>query len=120
MTDFPEKRHITKAEINLLPMKQYDGPIHLCQTPEEAEAAAVKLKKEIWMASMNSISSMVKNLWTSKVDDPFSPFRSSWFKIQWTISPCKMCAGTHRDSLYHSALLSPSPTTRPLSPQLRD
>ncbi len=40
------KQHITKAEINELPMKQYDGPIHLCRTPEEAEAAAGKLLKE--------------------------------------------------------------------------
>lgn len=46
MTDFPEKRHITKAEINELPMKQYDGPIHLCRTPEEAEVAIKKLEKE--------------------------------------------------------------------------
>ncbi len=45
MTNFPEKRHISKAEINELPMKQYDGPIHLCRTAEEAEAAAEKLKK---------------------------------------------------------------------------
>ena len=40
------ERHITKAEINELPMKQYDGPLHLCRTPEEAEIAAKKLKKE--------------------------------------------------------------------------
>ena len=46
MTNFPAKLHISKAEINQLPMKQYDGPIHLCRTPEEAEAAAEKLKKE--------------------------------------------------------------------------
>ncbi len=46
MTNLPEKRHISKAEINELPMKQYDGPIHLCRTPEEAEAAAAKLLKE--------------------------------------------------------------------------
>lgn len=46
MTNFPEKSHITKAEINQLPMKQYTGPICLCRTPEEAEAAAKKLKKE--------------------------------------------------------------------------
>jgi ribonuclease D len=46
MTDFSEKRHITKAEINLLPMQQYEGPIHLCTTVEEAETAAKKLLKE--------------------------------------------------------------------------
>ncbi len=46
MINFPEKLHISKAEINQLPMKQYDGPILLCRTPEEAEAAAEKLKKE--------------------------------------------------------------------------
>ena len=39
-------QYITKAEINELPMKQYDGPIHLCRTPEEAEAVAEKLKHE--------------------------------------------------------------------------
>lgn len=38
--------HISKAEINELPMKQYDGPIHLCQTPEEADAAVAILKNE--------------------------------------------------------------------------
>ncbi len=46
MTDFPPKHHITKAEINELPMRQYDGPIHLCNTEEETEAAAEKLLKE--------------------------------------------------------------------------
>ena len=46
MRVFTEKKHISKAEINQLPMRQYDGPIHLCRTPEEAEAAAGKLKKE--------------------------------------------------------------------------
>ncbi len=40
------KQHITKAEINELPMKQYDGPIILCQTQAEAEKAVEKLKKE--------------------------------------------------------------------------
>jgi ribonuclease D len=38
--------HITKDEINRLPMKQYEGPIHLIRTPDEAERAAEKLKKE--------------------------------------------------------------------------
>jgi ribonuclease D len=37
---------ITKAEINELPMKQYEGPLHLCRTPDEAEKAAKKLEKE--------------------------------------------------------------------------
>ncbi len=46
MTDFPPKQHITKAEINELPMKAYDGPIHLYKTEEEAEAAASKLLGE--------------------------------------------------------------------------
>jgi len=46
MPDFTEKRHITKAEINELPMQQYEGPIHLCRTTEEAEGAAKKLLKE--------------------------------------------------------------------------
>jgi len=38
--------HITKDEINRLPMKQYEGPIHLIRTPDEAEQAAEKLKQE--------------------------------------------------------------------------
>lgn len=38
--------HITKDEINRLPMKQYEGPIHLIRTPDEAEQAAGKLKQE--------------------------------------------------------------------------
>lgn len=46
MIDFPKKLHISKAEINELPMRQYDGPIRLCRTPEEAEAAVEQLKKE--------------------------------------------------------------------------
>lgn len=46
MTEFPEKKHISKAEINELPMKQYEGPIRLCRTSGEAEKAAAKLKKE--------------------------------------------------------------------------
>ncbi len=46
MINFPPKLHISKTEINELPMKQYDGPIHLCCTPDEAEKAAAKLKKE--------------------------------------------------------------------------
>jgi ribonuclease D len=46
MTEFTEKKHITKAEINELPMQQYEGPIYLCQTAEEAEATAKKLLKE--------------------------------------------------------------------------
>jgi ribonuclease D len=46
MSGFIEKNHITKAEINELPMRQYEGPIHLCRTAGEAEAAAQKLLKE--------------------------------------------------------------------------
>jgi len=38
--------HITKDEINRLPMKQYEGPVHLIRTLEEAEQAVAKLKKE--------------------------------------------------------------------------
>jgi ribonuclease D len=38
--------HITKDEINRLPMRQYEGPIHLIQTGEEAEQAVEALKKE--------------------------------------------------------------------------
>ncbi len=46
MNAFTEKRHITKSEINELPMQAYEGPIHLFNTPDEAEAAARKLLKE--------------------------------------------------------------------------
>ncbi|MDD3276333.1 MAG: 3'-5' exonuclease domain-containing protein 2 [Kiritimatiellales bacterium] len=38
--------HITKDEINRLPMKQYEGSIHLIRTPEEAEQAVAELKQE--------------------------------------------------------------------------
>ena len=38
--------HITKDEINRLPMKRYEGPIHLIQTPEDAAAAVIELNKE--------------------------------------------------------------------------
>ncbi len=40
------KLHITKTEINQLPMRRYEGPIHLIRTPEEADSAAKKLQKE--------------------------------------------------------------------------
>ena len=46
MTDFPPKKHITKAEINELPMKAYEGPIHLFNTEAEADEAAGRLLKE--------------------------------------------------------------------------
>lgn len=46
MINFPKKLHISKAEINELPMKHYTGPIQLCRTPEEAEKAIAVLKKE--------------------------------------------------------------------------
>jgi ribonuclease D len=41
-----KKLHITKAEINELPLRQYEGEIVLCKTPEEARDAALKLQKE--------------------------------------------------------------------------
>jgi ribonuclease D len=40
------KLHITKAEINKLPMNRYDGPIHLIRTADEAERVAKYLQKE--------------------------------------------------------------------------
>mgnify|MGYP001117751327 CR=1 FL=1 len=46
MNNFPEKKHITKAEINELPMKAYEGTIHLFNTEAEADAAAAKLLGE--------------------------------------------------------------------------
>ena len=46
MSQPTKKLHITKAEINELPMRQYKGSIILCKTKEEAEVAAGKLLKE--------------------------------------------------------------------------
>jgi ribonuclease D len=46
MTDSSERLHISKAEINELPIRQYEGPIILCSTPEAAESAAQKLLTE--------------------------------------------------------------------------
>ena len=46
MSDLNGKKHITKAEINELPMRAYDGPIHLFATEAEAEGAAQKLLQE--------------------------------------------------------------------------
>ena len=46
MSNFPKIKHISKTEINELPMKEYEGSIRLCRTPEEAEAAAGELLKE--------------------------------------------------------------------------
>lgn len=40
------KLHIKKSEINELPMRGYDGPIHLIRTPEEAVEAARQLNTE--------------------------------------------------------------------------
>jgi len=40
------KLHVTKAEINQLPMNRYTGPIHLIGTADEAEHAAKYLQKE--------------------------------------------------------------------------
>lgn len=42
----PDGFHITKDEINRLPMRQYEGPIHLIRTPDDAERAVEKLKLE--------------------------------------------------------------------------
>lgn len=38
--------HITKEDINRLPMRQYEGPIHLVRTAEETQQAVEKLNKE--------------------------------------------------------------------------
>jgi ribonuclease D len=40
------KFHISKAEINALPMRQYDGPVELIRTAGDAERIAGELKKE--------------------------------------------------------------------------
>lgn len=41
-----KKLHISKSEINELPIRRYEGPIHLIRTPEDADAASTKLDKE--------------------------------------------------------------------------
>ncbi len=46
MPDSTKPLHITKAEINQLPMKQYEGPIHLIRTPDETVRAVEKLQTE--------------------------------------------------------------------------
>jgi ribonuclease D len=46
MTDSSTHLHISKDDINRLPMKQYEGPVHLIRTLEETEQAVAKLKKE--------------------------------------------------------------------------
>jgi ribonuclease D len=46
MTTPLKKSHITKAEINQLPMGRYQGPIRLIRAPEEADQVAKKLKEE--------------------------------------------------------------------------
>ncbi len=38
--------HISKAEINQLPIRKYDGPIHVIQTPADAKQAAETLSSE--------------------------------------------------------------------------
>jgi ribonuclease D len=40
------KTHITKPEINELPMRQYQGPIHLVRDPEAVHPAVDALSKE--------------------------------------------------------------------------
>jgi len=46
MTNTPLALRISKAEINQLPMRRYDGPIHLIQNPADAKQAAEKLSAE--------------------------------------------------------------------------
>ncbi|RZO87379.1 MAG: 3'-5' exonuclease domain-containing protein 2 [Kiritimatiellaceae bacterium] len=46
MTLYPDKKSISKAEINELPMQAYEGPIVNCTTPEQAEEAAQELLQE--------------------------------------------------------------------------
>lgn len=46
MTEPLKKLHITKGEINELPMRRYEGPIHLIRTKKDAEDAAKKLSGE--------------------------------------------------------------------------
>ncbi|QHI68095.1 3'-5' exonuclease [Tichowtungia aerotolerans] len=46
MTTPLKKLHITKSEINGLPMRQYQGPIDLISTAEDTKRAAEELQKE--------------------------------------------------------------------------
>ena len=46
MTNTPLALHISKAEINQLPMRKYEGPIHVIQTADDAKRAAEKLSME--------------------------------------------------------------------------
>jgi ribonuclease D len=46
MSDTSTPLHITKDAINHLPMKQYEGPIHLIRMPDDAAEAVEKLKTE--------------------------------------------------------------------------
>lgn len=46
MTETPLVLHLSKAEINQLPMRKYDGPIHLIQKPADAKQAAETLSTE--------------------------------------------------------------------------
>lgn len=40
------ERHITKQEINELPMRQYEGPVHVITSAEQIPDAIAKLQKE--------------------------------------------------------------------------
>lgn len=46
MADILQKLHISKAEINELPMRQYDGPIELVRTAEDTDRIVKELEKE--------------------------------------------------------------------------
>lgn len=46
MTNTTLALHISKAEINQLPMRKYEGPIHLIQNRDDAKHAAEKLSAE--------------------------------------------------------------------------
>lgn len=46
MNELTGIKHISKTEINDLPMREFDGEIVLCRTPEEAEATAKTLLGE--------------------------------------------------------------------------
>jgi len=39
------KKHITKSEINQLPMNRYEGSIHLIRTPDDADRAAKEISQ---------------------------------------------------------------------------
>lgn len=60
-------QHLSKAEINQLPMRQYEGPIHLIQNPADAKHAAETLGNETLLGFDTETRA------TFRVGDSYSP-----------------------------------------------